>query len=63
MIDNFDDLTVIILTYKTKLNILEKCISSIDPSIKVLIIENSKFFLNREYILKNIKMPQSLHRI
>jgi len=44
MIDNFDDLTVIILTYKTKLNILEKCISSIDPTIKVLIIENSKFF-------------------
>jgi len=55
MIDNFDDLTVIILTYKTKLNILEKCISSIDPTIKVLIIENSKFFLNREYILKKYK--------
>ena len=43
MIDNFDDLTVIILTYKTKLNILEKWLPSIDPSIKVLIIENLNF--------------------
>ena len=38
MSDNFSDLSVVIVTYKTDLNILEKCLSSIDPSIKVFII-------------------------
>ena len=55
MSDNFSDLSVVIVTYKTDLNILEKCLSSIDPSIKVFIIENSSKFINENQILNNYK--------
>ena len=36
-----NDLTVIIVTYKTNREILENCINSIDPTVKILIVENS----------------------
>ena len=40
MNNELDKLTVIVLTFKTDLEILEKCLSSIDPRVKTLIIEN-----------------------
>ena len=50
MSNNFSNLSVVIVTYKTELSILEKCLSSIDPSIKVIIVENSTKFLNEDQI-------------
>ena len=36
-----NELTVVIVTYKTNREILDNCIDSIDPSVKILIVENS----------------------
>lgn len=48
-------ITVVIVTYKTNKNILKKCLSSIDKNIKILIIENSKKFENKNLFLKKFK--------
>ena len=34
------NLTVVILTHKTNTNTLENCLSSIDPKVKINLIEN-----------------------
>ena len=47
-----NNLTVIIVTYLTDRNILLNCLQSIDRNIKVIIVENSKNFKNRNYLLK-----------
>ena len=47
-----DELTVVILTYKTNEEILNNCLKSIDKRVKVKIIENSKKFENEEKFLK-----------
>ena len=36
-----DDLTVLIVTYKTNHQILDDCIKSIDGKSKIIIVENS----------------------
>ena len=38
---NLNDLTVIIVTFRTNKEILYNCIDSIESTVKVLIIENS----------------------
>ena len=48
-------LTVVIVTYKTNKKILNKCLSSIDKKIKILIIENSKKFEDQKYFIKKYK--------
>ena len=40
--NNIHNLTVIIVTYKTNEKILTDCLNSIDPKVKILIVENSK---------------------
>ena len=50
MRNNFSDLSVVIVTYKTNLNILEKCLSSIDPSVKIIIVQNSSKFINEDQV-------------
>jgi GT2 family glycosyltransferase len=55
MNNNFSDLSVVIVTYKTNLNILEKSLSSIDPSVKIIIIENSHKFINEDQIANKYK--------
>ncbi len=42
--NNLSNLTVIILTHNTSKKILYDCISSIDTSVNIIIVENSKFF-------------------
>ena len=39
---NLQNLTVIIVTYRTNNEILDNCINSIDPQVKILIVENSE---------------------
>jgi len=55
MRNNFSDLSIIIVTYKTNLSILEKCLSSIDPTVKIVIIENSSKFINEDQISNKYK--------
>ena len=50
--NNIYNLTVIILTYKTNEKILTDCLNSIDPRVKILIIENSKNDLFKENLKK-----------
>ena len=47
-----NSITVIIVTYCTKKNILLNCLKSIDKNVRVIIVENSKKFVNEEYFLK-----------
>ena len=49
---NLSDVTIVIVTYSTKKNILLNCLNSIDKKIKVILVENSKKFTNEKYILK-----------
>ena len=53
MDNKLSDLTIIIVTFRTNISILKNCLSSIDPSVKVLIVENSESFINSEEITKN----------
>ena len=55
MSNYFSDLSVVIVTYKTNLVILEKCLSSIDPSVKIIIVENSSKFINEDHISNKYK--------
>ena len=55
MSNNFSNLSVVIVTYKTNINILEKCLSSIDPSVKIIIVENSSKFINEDQISNKYK--------
>ena len=48
-------LSVNILTFKTDKRILKNCIDSIDKSISINIIENSKKFQNSSYFKKKKK--------
>ena len=56
---NLKQLTVLILTYKTKKNILINCIKSINKKVKILIIENSNNFENA----KNVKKYKNVEYI
>ncbi len=39
-----NELTTIIVTYKTDIEILKNCLKSIDPKVKIILVENSKKF-------------------
>ena len=53
MDNKLSDLTIIIVTFRTNISILKDCLKSIDPSVKVLIVENSDNFINSQEIKKN----------
>ena len=48
-----NELTTIIVTYKTNIEILKNCLKSIDPKVKIIIVENSKNFKHSEEIQSN----------
>ena len=50
--NNIHNLTVVILTYKTNEKILTDCLNSVDPKVKILIVENSKNNLFKENFKK-----------
>ena len=57
--NNLDNLTLVILTYKTGKEILDNCLSSIDKNIKIIVVENSTYFENQKYFedkYNNIKI-------
>jgi N-acetylglucosaminyl-diphospho-decaprenol L-rhamnosyltransferase len=47
-----NNLTVVIVTYLTNKNILLNCLKSIDRKNRVIIVENSKVFKNKDYFLR-----------
>ncbi len=49
------ELTVIVVTYQTNKKILYRCLNSVDKSLRIIIIENSKNFKNKDYFLKKFK--------
>ena len=55
MNNELTNLTVVILTHKTNKNTLENCLSSIDPKVKIILIENSKIFLQKDLIENKYK--------
>ena len=55
---NLNDITVIIVTYKTAEKIIFDCLDSINPNVKVLIIENSENFAHKKLILSKYSNVQ-----
>ncbi len=59
MNNNLSELTIVIVTYKTNIDILKNCLKSINTEIKILIIENSNYFENKkeiEDLFSNVKV-------
>ena len=59
MNNDLSELTIIIVTYKTNIDVLKNCLNSIDKNIKILLIENSNFFENKKEIegqFSNVKI-------
>tara|TARA_B100000900_G_scaffold409836_1_gene426436 strand:- start:60 stop:965 length:906 start_codon:yes stop_codon:yes gene_type:complete len=50
---NLDNLTVVIVTYKTSEKIIFDCLKSIDSTVKILLVENSNYFKHEKSILSN----------
>ena len=50
-----ENITIVILTYKTPKNIILDCLKSISKNIKILIVENSEKFINSDQILSEYK--------
>ena len=48
--NNLSNLTIVIVTYKTNIDVLKDCLNSINKKIKTLIIENSNYFENKKKI-------------
>jgi len=55
MNNKLSELTVIIVTFKTNKTILKNCLSSIDPKVKIIIVENSSKFEDKSEIENNFK--------
>ena len=52
MDNKLEDLTAVIVTYKTNTDILEMCLKAINLNVKVIIIENSNNFEKTDHIKK-----------
>ena len=50
--NNFEDLTVVIVTFKTNKKILSNCLESINKDVKVILVENNNDNLLKEEIEK-----------
>ena len=50
---NLNDITAVIVTYKTSEKIIFDCLKSLDPKVKIIIIENSKNFIHEKNVLSN----------
>ena len=50
---NLNDITVVIVTYKTSEKIIFDCLKSLNPEIKIIIIENSTNFIHEKKVLSN----------
>ena len=53
MNNNLSKLTVIIVTFKTDIDILKNCLKSVNSFTKILIVENSNFFEKKKKLKMN----------
>jgi len=60
MNNKLSELTVIIVTFKTDRTVLKNCLSSIDEKVKVVIVENSNQFNDKNEIENNFKNVEIL---
>ena len=59
MNNSLSELTVIVVTFKTDITLLKNCLNSIDSRVKVILVENSNSFENKNEIesqYKNVKI-------
>ena len=49
------EITIVVVTYQTNRKILLKCLKSINKSIKIIVVENSKKFENEQFFKKKFK--------
>ena len=59
MNNSLSELTVVVVTFKTDITLLKNCFNSIDSSVKVIVVENSNNFENKNEIenqYKNVKI-------
>ena len=59
MNNSLSELTAIVVTYKTDIKFLKNCLNSIDSRVKIIIVENSKNFIDKNEIenqYKNVKI-------
>ena len=57
--NNLKNLTIVIVTYLTNKKTLLNCLNSINKEVKIIIVENSKNFKHKQFILskfKNVKI-------
>ena len=52
---NLSNLTVVIVTFKTPEKIIIDCLKSINPKVKIIIVENSNTFIHEKLILSNFQ--------
>ena len=52
MNNNLSELTIVLVTYKTNIDILKNCLKSINTEIKILIIENGFNILENHFLLR-----------
>lgn len=50
---SIEELTIVIVTYKTSEKVIIDCLKSIDQNVKVLIIENSNHFIHEKIVSSN----------
>ena len=50
--NSIHNLTIVIVTYRTDEKILKDCLDSVDPQVKILLIENSKSITFKEKLEK-----------
>ena len=60
MNNNLSELTVVVVTFKTDITLLRNCLNSIDSRVKVIIVENSKNFVNKNEIENEYKNTKIL---
>lgn len=53
--NNLKNLTIVIVTYLTNKKTLLNCLNSIDKEVKIIIVENSKNFEHKQFILSKFK--------
>ena len=53
--NNLKNLTIVIVTYQTNKKTLLNCLNSIDKEVKIVIVENSKNFEHKQFILSKFK--------
>ena len=53
---NFNNLTIIIVTFLTDKKTLLNCLNSIDQRVKVLVIENSSKFKEKQFFTNKFKL-------